>query len=254
MPLYSMKDNELFQIHHFKAVDSTNARLRDMLTKKELPEFTVVWCDKQTAGRGQMGNSWESEEGKNLTFSLLLRPDFLPVSQQFRITQLLTLALMDVLRPFSKNIAIKWPNDIYAGDKKLGGILIENSLKGNSIDQSIIGIGLNLNQIHFTSEAPNPISLSQLTGLQHSRRELLGLFLKALTIRYVDWLESGNSDKLADEYLGCLYRRDGWHRYADAQGSFEATFEGIAPDGHLLLRDSGGHTRRYAFKEVRFLP
>jgi len=158
-----MTSEQIPKIHYFDTLDSTNLKLKELTKNETLPELSVVMARKQTKGRGQLGNSWESEAGKNLTFSILIKPLFIQIHQQFCITQLVTLALMDILKPLYNNVSIKWPNDIYADNKKMGGILIENNIKGNNINESFIGIGLNLNQTIFKSNAPNPISLCQLT-------------------------------------------------------------------------------------------
>lgn len=248
-----MTQAESPKIHSFESLGSTNLKLKELAKAGTLPELTVVVAKDQTAGRGQLGNYWESEAGKNLTFSILLQPDFLKVQQQFCITQLVTLALMDVLKPLYQNVSIKWPNDIYANDQKLAGILIENNLKGNSISDSIIGIGLNLNQTLFKSDAPNPVSLCQLTGLHHPPEEMLKSFLSAFVARYLNWMETDNNEELKQAYLQHLYRKTGWHWYADHSGRFEASFHGIEEDGHLKLKTRSGDIRTYAFKEVSFM-
>lgn len=248
-----MNQKESPKIHYFESLDSTNLKLKELAKDGTLPELSVVVTKDQTAGRGQPGNYWESEAGKNLTFSVLIQPDFLQVQQQFCITQLVTLALMDVLKPIYEKVAIKWPNDIYADHYKLAGILIENNLKGNSISDSIIGIGLNLNQTLFKSNAPNPVSLCQLTNQPHPPEEMLKAFLSAFISRYIDWMASGNNEALKEAYLQHLYRRSGWHWYADKTGRFEACFADIKADGHLQLRTRTNEIRTYAFKEVSFI-
>jgi BirA family biotin operon repressor/biotin-[acetyl-CoA-carboxylase] ligase len=248
-----MTQKETPKIHYFESLDSSNLKLKELAKDGNLPELSVVVAMHQTEGRGQPGNFWESEAGKNLTFSILLQPDFLEVQQQFCITQLVTLALMDALKPLYQNVSIKWPNDIYANDDKLAGILIENNLKGNSISDSIIGIGLNLNQTVFTSNAPNPISLCQLTGRQHPPEEVLKSFLSAFISRYLSWMETDNNEALKAAYLQHLYRKTGWHWYSDETGRFEACFHAIEEDGHLKLKTRAGDIRTYAFKEVSFI-
>ncbi len=248
-----MDQKEVPKIHYFESLDSTNLKLKEMARDGTLPELSVVLAKEQTAGRGQPGNYWESEAAKNLTFSLLIHPDFLQVKQQFCITQLVTLALMDILKPLYQNVSIKWPNDIFADDHKLAGILIENNLKGNIISDSVIGIGLNLNQTIFKSDAPNPISLTQLTGKQHPPEEMLKSFLSAFVARYLGWLEADSNEALKKDYLQHLYRQTGWHWYADQGGRFEACFSDIEEDGHLKLKTKSEEIRTYAFKEVSFI-
>jgi BirA family transcriptional regulator, biotin operon repressor / biotin---[acetyl-CoA-carboxylase] ligase len=248
-----MNQKESPKIHYFESLDSTNLKLKKLAKDGTLPELSVVVAKDQTAGRGQPGNYWESEAGKNLTFSVYIQPDFLIVQQQFCITQMVTLALMDVLKPLYSNVSIKWPNDIYADDYKLAGILIENNLKGNTISDTIIGIGLNLNQTIFKSNAPNPISLCQLTGKEHSIEEILKPFLSAFVSRYINWMEAHNNEEMKEAYLQNLYRSSGWHWYSDKTGRFEACFSDIKEDGHLQLRTRTEEIRTYAFKEVSFI-
>lgn len=245
-----MNDNP--QILRFDSLASTNLMLKQLNDDNPLPEFSVVITDHQTAGRGQPGNKWESEKGKNLTFSFIIRPDFLDVREQFRITQVVTVAMMDLLSSMAANITIKWPNDIYAGDKKMAGILIENSLVGSHINSSIIGIGLNLNQEAFTSDAPNPVSLKQITGVTYDINQMMNAYMNCFINRYAQWLEEGDA-VLTDDYFKQLYRSHGAHRFKDTSGEFMASIHTIEPDGHLLLATATNEIRRYAFKEVSFI-
>lgn len=248
-----MVERQVPKIEYFDSLDSTNQKLKEMLQDPSLPEFTVVYADYQTAGRGQPGNTWESEKGKNLTFSILIKPDFIDVGEQFTITQLVTLAILDVLRPHCKTVSVKWPNDIYAGDQKLAGILIENSLKGSYIYNSVIGIGLNLNQKTFSAKLPNAVSLSKLTGKEHDVKKTLKLFIKAFANRYIAFAENPDFRKLSADYVEHLYRNKGSHLYKDQNGSFEAEFHEIKPTGQLVLKRSDGSLNSYSFKEVEFI-
>ena len=158
-----------------KEVDSTNNFLKNLLSNsKPLPEGTVIMAESQFAGRGQQQNKWHSEPGKNLTFSLLLRPSFLSVNDQFDLVRAMSLGVFDALQPLlGDQLKIKWPNDIYYADKKLGGMLIENLLQGAQIKNAIIGIGLNINQEHFPGEAGNAVSLKQILQKNYDLRGLL---------------------------------------------------------------------------------
>lgn len=159
--------------YNLKNIDSTSTELRRRMSAEELPHGYCISADFQTAGHGQATNHWESEDGKNLLFSLLLRPSVIPASEQFVITEIVTLAIINALQDYIRQrITIKWPNDIYVGDKKLCGILIENALCGPTIDTCIVGIGININQELFISNAPNPISLKQLNGRDNDREEI----------------------------------------------------------------------------------
>ena len=230
-----------WKIVHIDETDSTNRWLREQGGE----ENVVVWADYQTAGRGCGTNHWESERGKNLTFSMLLHPHDVPAQKQFHISMAISLALCKALGQHIGDLSIKWPNDIYWRDGKIGGILIEVTLQGNKVKDCIIGIGLNINQRVFRSDAPNPVSMWQIceqeTDCEQLSQEILQAFQEYM----------GKSNK--DEYQSMLYRRKGFHPYADKDGAFMAEIIDVEDDGHLLLRDDNGQLRRYAFKEVTFV-
>jgi BirA family biotin operon repressor/biotin-[acetyl-CoA-carboxylase] ligase len=228
------------------------------MSVEELPHGYCISADFQTSGHGQATNRWESEDGKNLLFSLLLRPTVIPAAEQFVITELVTLAIINALQDYIRQqITIKWPNDIYVGDKKLCGILIENALCGPTIDTCIVGIGININQELFVSDAPNPISLKQLNGRDNDRGEILAEIYQNI-LNYYDYLADNwqNNDikqSLYYEYMNNLYRRTGYHNYSTPEGEhFRAEIEDIGPQGHLTLRLESGELRIFAFKEVIF--
>ncbi len=230
-----------FRIIHIEETDSTNRWL------KENGEGTmVVVADYQTAGKGCGTNSWESERGKNLTFSMLIHPTDIPASQQFRITEVVSVALCEVLEQYIGDVSIKWPNDIYMGDKKICGVLIENRLQGNVIVDSIIGIGLNVNQTEFVSDAPNPVSLRQLLGREIDREALLHDFLETLET-------VSSSETTYSAYRNKLFRLGKQAVFSDETGRFEGTIQDVETDGRLLIKDLSGQERRYAFKEVQFV-
>lgn len=226
---------------HIDETDSTNRWLREQGGE----ENVVVWADYQTAGRGCGTNHWESERGKNLTFSMLLHPHDVPAQKQFHISMAISLALCKALGQHIGDLSIKWPNDIYWRDGKIGGILIEVTLLGNKVKDCIIGIGLNINQRVFRSDAPNPVSMWQICEQETDCEQLLQEILQA----FQEYM--GKSNK--DEYQSMLYRRKGFHPYADKDGAFMAEIIDVEDDGHLLLRDDNGQLRRYAFKEVTFV-
>ncbi len=233
-----------FKVVHIDETDSTNRWLKDQRSS----DVSVVVADYQTAGKGCGSNSWESERGKNLTFSVLLHPEEIPASCQFRISEIVSVVLCKVLEQYLSPLTIKWPNDIYVGDRKICGILIENRLQGSSILDSIVGIGLNVNQTAFLSDAPNPVSMKQILGREVDREELLQLFLKELEAVYAMDIES-----LSADYRQRLYRQDGFYEYQDADGSFKAKLLNVQDDGRLVLLDTDGKARYYAFKEVSFI-
>jgi BirA family biotin operon repressor/biotin-[acetyl-CoA-carboxylase] ligase len=188
----------------------------------------------------------------------LLRPIVIPAAEQFVITELVTLAIINALQDeIRQKITIKWPNDIYVGDKKLCGILIENALCGPVIDTCIVGIGININQELFVSDAPNPVSLKQLNGRGNDRREILAEIYKNILNYYEyladNWQNNDIKQSLHYEYMNNLYRRIGYHNYSTPEGEhFRAEIEDIGPQGHLTLRLESGELRTFAFKEVIF--
>ena len=232
-----------WEIIHIAETDSTNRWLATHRTAGQKP--CVVVADYQTAGRGCGTNRWESERGKNLLFSLLISPEYLPANKQFQLSMAISLAIVDALGQLVGDLSIKWPNDIYWRNGKLAGILIENRLQGNLIKDCIMGVGLNVNQRAFHSDAPNPVSLWQITGQETDREQLLQEILKSLDVLL--------ATDIKDRYMKMLYRRKGFHPYTDKDGVFMAEIVGVEDDGHLLLNDEDGLQRRYAFKEVQFI-
>ncbi len=239
--MYICKVN--WEIIHIDETDSTNRWLKTH--RDASPGPTVVVADYQTAGRGCGTNRWESERSKNLLFSLLIYPEQIPASKQFQISMAISLAIVDAVGQLVGDLSIKWPNDIYWRNGKICGILIENTLKGVTIKDSIIGVGLNVNQREFKSKAPNPVSLWQITG-QETDRELL---MKDILKSFDGYLTAD----VKERYMKTLYRRKGFHPYVDNDGAFMAEIIDVEDDGHLLLRDDNGSERRYAFKEVQFV-
>lgn len=229
---------------------STNSWLA--ANERELPSATAVMARRQTAGRGQRGNSWESEPGSNLTVSLLLRPEGMPVAQSFALSEAVAVGVAEAVERLVPDVkvGIKWPNDIYAGDRKLGGILIENSLSGASVGRSIVGLGLNINQLKFVSDAPNPVSIAQLTGRQLDveaiGREVIGDMVAEAEKALSEY------DALHERYMARLWRGKGLQPFIDAASGerFEASVASVEPTGHIVLRLADGSLRRYAFKEI----
>ena len=234
---------------HIAATTSTNTTLDELCNRQQLPELSCVYTDYQSAGRGQRGNSWESEDGANLLFSVVFFPDFLPANKQFRLSQVNALALQETLSQYADDITVKWPNDIYWKDRKLCGTLIENDLTGMNLSRSIAGTGVNINQQKFVSDAPNPVSLSQITGKRYQIEVILHQILER-TASYYDMLKQGQGEEIAQRYCKVLYRRDGLHTYRDANGLFQASIVEIQPNGRLILEDENGNIRPYLFKEV----
>ena len=230
-----------WKIVHIAQTNSTNQWLREQGGEEDM----VVWADYQTAGRGQGSNHWESERGKNLTFSMLIHPQGIPANRQFSISMAVSLAICEALGQHIGDLSIKWPNDIYWRNGKICGILIENTLHGTMIRDCIIGVGLNVNQRTFLSDAPNPVSLWQICEYETDCE----LLLKGILRSFGKYL----GQDVKEQYISMLYRRRGFHPYADQQGAFMAEIVDVEDDGHLLLRDDNGVQRRYAFKEVTYI-
>ena len=237
---------------HISETNSTNNYLQSLCSKQKVEELTVVVADFQTSGRGQRGNSWESDSGKNLLFSIVIFPEFLEARRQFLISQIISLAIKEELDTYTTDISIKWPNDIYWKEKKICGILIENDLMGRNISQSIAGIGININQETFHSSAPNPVSLRQITGKEFDLFEIL----KNIVLRiqsYYSLLKKGNTESIVCQYEMSLFRKEGMHRFKDANGEFLARIIRVEPEGRLILEDEMLNKRGYMFKEVEYL-
>ena len=236
---------------------STNSLIREM----DPPHATAVHAIRQTAGRGQRGNSWESEPGANVTLSLILRPISLAADSQFIISQAVALGAADLVAELleeagsEEKVSVKWPNDIYVGDKKIAGILIENSIGGRNVTSSIIGIGLNVNQTRFVSDAPNPVSLANLTGLTYETEEM-ALKLAERMVNYYDAMVAGKTEEIDSRYRTLLYRRSGLHRWRDALSDreFQASIHGIDSYGRLLLlEENTNEPLAFSFKEIVYL-
>ena len=235
-----------------KETDSTNNRLAQLCDRENIKEFTTLLVDKQTAGKGQRGNSWEAEPDKNLLFSFVIFPVFLEAKQQFLISQIVSLAIKEELDTYTTDISIKWPNDIYWKDKKICGMLIENDLMGRNISQSIAGVGININQEVFHSSAPNPVSLFQITGKQYDIFNILEHIMLRIQI-YYDLLQKNNTALITAQYERSLFRKEGIYRYKDVNGEFMANIVCVEPEGRLILEDETQTKRGYMFKEVEYL-
>ena len=252
---------------YVEEVDSTNNWLKAAVAEDAAwlreERIPVVWTGFQTAGRGQAGNGWESEREKNLLFSVLLRKPQVPVEKQFLISMLAAVALWDTVAETigDKQLTIKWPNDLYWGDKKLAGMLIENTLAGSEIAYSIIGIGLNINQEQWVGNAPNPISMRLITGQSYSPEKVLTRYMVHLEA----WLQRPQRE-WREAYMQHLYRREGWWHFVEREvsltptmnaqtkdGGFLARIEGITPEGELLLEHADGIHKAYHFKEIRYI-
>jgi BirA family transcriptional regulator, biotin operon repressor / biotin---[acetyl-CoA-carboxylase] ligase len=230
---------------------STNNYAASQLLTKRLQEGIVFVADSQVDGRGQASNTWESEPDKNLTFSILLYPDFLEIGWQFELSKAISLGVADFLKEKTDQVSIKWPNDIYIGKGKVAGILIENSIKTNKISSCIVGIGLNVNQRVFTSNAPNPVSLSLVTQKVYDLEESLSDLCPKIDERYQQ-LRSRKLGQIDEDYTQMLYQRGRWSPYSDENGEFEGRILGVDQIGRLMIETRAGKINKYHFKEVVF--
>ena len=239
------------RIVELQEVISTNTWAKENMTAIQSP--VMVYAIRQSGGRGQRGNSWESEPGKNLTASFILAPETLAATDQFLLSESLALAAVDLLDDFEIKAFVKWPNDIYVADKKIGGILIENSILGNRLVNSVAGIGLNVNQHRFFSDAPNPVSMAQLTGREYDIKKIASLlsekFEKRLAILF-----SGKTHH--EEFLKKLWRHDNkFYDFYDKnkECGIKAKIKDVAPSGIMTLELKDKECRDYAFKEIEFI-
>jgi len=230
---------------------STNSLAARCLDQMDIPAGTVVITDHQYQGRGQRGHVWYSEPNKNLTFSVILYPTFLATQQSFSLNIITTLAIQHVLALYIPNgLSIKWPNDIYYQDKKLGGILIENMLEKRKLKTSTIGIGLNVNQVCFT--LPTSTSLSLVCQRTFSLQELLTQILVRLESNYLQ-LRAQDSAGLQAAYLKNMYWIHEIHTFRDTTGTFQGSINGIDATGRLMVAQADGTLKHYNTQEVRFI-
>lgn len=239
------------KIVKLKETTSTNDFLRtEGHNYKE--DIVIATADYQSAGRGQGTNTWESEEGKNLLFSVLIHPDRVPIGRQFLLAMAGGIALQTVLGTYTDGITLKWPNDVYWHDRKLSGTLIETTIAGGHINDCIFGVGINVNQTEFRSDASNPVSLCQIIGKEVDRKKLLKKIVKVFEECY-NMIVGGDYNDIVALYHTALYRQNGFYKYRDHEGEFEAAIVEVEDNGHLILRDHDGQMREYAFKEVEFI-
>ena len=249
-------------IRWFDTIDSTSTRL--WADKEQLPDKAVYAALFQTAGRGQKGNRWESRRGENLLFSVLFKPASLPASEQFVLTQVVALGLVDYLAGKGIEASIKWPNDIYVGDRKICGTLLENALSDGRVTASVAGIGLNMNQRDFGDGLRNPTSLAIETGRSFILEKELPVLLGHLTACY-DRLDSPyERNGFEARYLERLYRRGLWCGFEELPASdipaehrsgrrIEARILGIDTTARLLLEHRDGSLHAYGFKEIKYI-
>jgi len=247
---FCLDDSPRFRMMELESVDSTNNFLKNFSGTGDR-RMMLVTAEHQTAGRGSGTNTWESEKGKNLLFSLQVFPIAIPANRMFVISEITALAVRDALNEFEDGFLIKWPNDVYHADRKVVGMLIENDLQGRMVSRSIMGVGINVNQTNFLSDAPNPASLAQIVGHEVERRFVLEKFMEHYTY-YYNKVGQGLLDEIHELYLQHLYRMGEWCQYEDKYGEFQARIVNVEPTGYLILEMSDGQQRRYEFKEVKY--
>ncbi|MDD2419684.1 MAG: biotin--[acetyl-CoA-carboxylase] ligase [Bacteroidales bacterium] len=245
-----------FKIKWFETIDSTNSEAVRQF--KECDDFTVFASGYQTSGRGQKGTRWESEQGKNLTFSVVLKSEGIKAENQFVVSQIITIGIKRYLKSKGIEAKIKWPNDIYVGDKKICGILIEHFLLGDTLSGSVVGVGLNVNQDKFSSDAPNPVSMKNILGKEFSLEEelqsLVGHFHE-IYFPFINFISNATINRLDNEYTDSLYRLNEFHKYQETPGGemIMARITGIDHNACLLLEKEDGTVKRYHFKEVKYI-
>jgi len=235
-------------------IDSTNVYAMQLLGSEKVVEGTIIRAHTQTAGKGQGENRWISQSGKNLTISMILYPRFLPIESQFMLNKSVSLAVLDFVHTMlpQGSCKIKWPNDIYSGFSKLGGILINNTISGSSFDASIIGIGININQTRFNPALPNPISIRKLcskeTNIDHALIALTG----KLDQRY-DQLRNGDFSSLDHEYRNNLLGINEERKFKRDSGVFSGYIRDVDPFGRLIIETAGKKRLTFSHKEVELL-
>ena len=242
-------------IIRFEKLDSTNKKAKELQKERDLPEGSIVISDEQYAGRGYGTNTWESAAGKNITATWILKPNFLKADQQFAITKAISVAVKNTVKHFYSGenaITIKWPNDIYAGNKKIAGILVENNILGNDIMDCFAGIGLNVNQEVFHSNAPNPVSIKILSGQQIDLEDCLRVLSENIGKFYYHIREFG-PDALNTEYLNSLYRIGEMAEFVSNEKNIQGRITGTDNFGRLELELKTGEKKLFDFKEISFL-
>lgn len=234
------------------AIDSTNTYLKDWSRRAALDNYTVVTAEFQSGGRGQMGSLWMSDRGKNLIMSILVR-DFLTSSMVlFDLNIVISLAVIDTLKKWEvPHLKIKWPNDIMSADKKLGGILIENGFKSDGSVDSVIGIGLNVNQLQFDN-LPQASSIAVVIGHEIDKELILGELVLQIKEKISLW--EHNDHELRSIYTNLLFRKDELVLFQSRDGkSIKGSVKGVSDSGSLLIEDEEGMIQDFGLKDIRMI-
>ena len=240
---------------HVESVDSTNSYASELLRQIELSEGSIIYTFEQLNGRGQRGNSWESEPFKNVALSLVLYPKFLSVEQQFLLTKIASLAVADLMAEMLEDsvnpeeISIKWPNDIYVNERKIAGILIENSLRESTLQSSIVGIGININQLNFATK--HATSLALLANKEFKLMKVFERLCEFFEARYLQ-LKANKLESIDNAYLGRLHRLNQWSNYTSMETMFEGNIKGVSKVGKLQVELRTGEIKEFDLKEIVF--
>lgn len=249
-----MNDQMQFPVITKETLASTNDFALKLVEEGISEEGTLVHAKHQTQGRGQRSTSWHASPGDSLTFSLICYPNFLKAHRQFYLTQVVALGLV---RGFSEltgleGFVVKWPNDIYFHGQKLGGVLIESSLSKDVIKASVMGIGINLNQIQFPDDLPNPVSLYQITGSQYDSKAVMHQLAKWIW-NFYEKLRQGSFEAIKNQYEQALYLLNQRHQFELPEGgSIIGEIRGVDEEGYLKIEQEDGRLRNFDLKEIRF--
>jgi BirA family biotin operon repressor/biotin-[acetyl-CoA-carboxylase] ligase len=242
-------------------IDSTNAYASQVFRSAEFEDGTVVWAHNQYAGRGQHDHSWISESGKNLTCTICLHPRFLPPDRQFQLNKAIALGAVDFLRHYlyipesgqtNPEISIKWPNDLYAGNQKIGGILIENSIMGAILETSLAGIGVNINQTRFAPDIPNPVSFIHILRHETMLKDALLSLCRFLDHRY-SVLKQTDTDVYDLEFDQNLLGFGQWRTFSSGGELLEGKIRGVDLAGRLKVENREGKTLLFYHKEIEYI-
>lgn len=242
-----MKDWDILKVDE---CPSTNALMKQKKQEGEVNDKTAILTDFQTSGRGQGENVWYSDHGKNLLGSFYKKVN-VTIDMHFHLTIVASLAICETLKKLGIEALIKWPNDIYVYNSKIAGILIENSLLNDKISDSIIGVGLNINQKYFPDSLPNPVSISQLIQREAEREVVLKIVFERID-KLFDTFLNGNTKDLFHAYNKKLYRLNKWHVYIHENLKFNGQIRGVLPDGHLIIETDSGVLKHFLHGEVKY--
>ncbi|MEB2786187.1 biotin--[acetyl-CoA-carboxylase] ligase [Algoriphagus persicinus] len=252
--MYKILANTIFlgkDVHFLPECHSTNDIALNLVRHNQAAEGSIIICQNQTQGKGQRGNVWQSAAGQNLTFSLVLRPDFMDISEQFYLNMAVSNSIRRLLQEYVPHLEVKWPNDLIVPEfGKIGGILIENTFSGKEWEYAIVGIGLNINQRGFDS--PNAASIRSIAGSQFNLEEMFRLLITQLEQGYIQ-LKKGKWKEIKGEYLMHLYRMESWANYLSNGEQFSGKIVGITADGKLEVESENGEIAVFGLKEISFI-